>query len=128
MKCYIFCEHLNVSNLLDNNKWEITDVTFNLPDNYSFENFVHYKYLEIKDEIIYIIGMKDLKEQKLDGISFNIKKREFNLVEPKILKKLDVLKTSFEMASNIIEMNNNFFYFNCEKNEVESFSFDYLFS
>jgi len=72
--------------------------------------------------------MKDLKEQKLDGISFNIKKREFNLVEPKILKKLDVLKTSFEMASNIIEMNNNFFYFNCEKNEVESFSFDYLFS
>lgn len=128
LKGYIFCEHINVKDLLAKNTWEITEIRFNLPENFTFENFKYYKYIQIKDEMIYILGIKNLLDQKLKGISFNIENKEFTLLDEKILKKLDVLRTSFKMASDIVEYQDSYFYFNFEKNAVERLTLDQIFA
>lgn len=131
-KNYIFCESYNTEELTSNPKWQCLDIYFNFSDNFTFQNFHYYKYITINDEYIYIIGAtKDANldsDFKLNGVCFNIKNMEFNLIEKKLMTKLEVFKHSLKMNENITQFSNYYYFLNCRTNKVEKVPIEYLFS
>ena len=131
-KKFIFCESYNIAELTSNPKWQIEHVHFNLPSNFSFEEFAYYSYIIMKEELIYIIGSnkpyKGQNDFKLYGICFNIVNMEYTELEKRTLLKLDPLKNSLTMSSNIIDHNSNFYYFNGDNKRVEKLAFTSILS
>jgi serine/threonine protein kinase len=124
-KKYAFCES-HERDFTINSEWVCCDVFFNLPENFSFKIFQHYKYIH-RDKHIYIFGCED-KSTKLSGVFFDINLMQFDIMSEDSLKKFQVFRPALLMKSNIVEYDNHYYYLNCETGQIEKFSHKSLFT
>jgi serine/threonine protein kinase len=124
-KNFVFCESYE-RDITINSEWVYCDVFFNLPENFNFKIFQHYKYVHI-DRYIYIFGCED-KSTKLSGVFFDIDLMQFNIMTEDSLNKFQVFRTALLMKSNIVEYDNHYYYLNCETGQIEKVLYKSLFT